>query len=200
MEAWRQRPLGGRTNVVSRNEQRIDLTPTGLLMEGGYTQVPHPRPNECYGDVSPIVRTTVVTSTIEPSFLKIGHAFKDDSGREWDCCNGEARPGCGGRIRAYWCFRNHVFSSSPQAVRHWPRHISALPQDSQYRYLDGPSRISQCPSEEWLAGMARVCCVAHNGLWPRVACYWPISVVRLITVENKPYHKLALLLRLFPPR
>jgi hypothetical protein len=39
MEAWRQRPLGGRRNVVSRNEKRIDLTPTGLLMEGRYTQV-----------------------------------------------------------------------------------------------------------------------------------------------------------------
>jgi hypothetical protein len=36
MEAWRQRPLGGRRNVVSRNEKRIDLTPTGLLMEGHF--------------------------------------------------------------------------------------------------------------------------------------------------------------------
>jgi hypothetical protein len=36
MEAWRQRPLGGRTNNVSRNEKRILLTPTGLLMEGHF--------------------------------------------------------------------------------------------------------------------------------------------------------------------
>ena len=34
MEAWRQWPLGGRTNLVSRSQRRIDLTPTGLLMEG----------------------------------------------------------------------------------------------------------------------------------------------------------------------
>jgi len=27
----------GRTNVVSRNEKRIDLTPTGLLMEGDFS-------------------------------------------------------------------------------------------------------------------------------------------------------------------
>src|ERR1700730_5938181 len=52
MEAWRQRPLGGRTNVVSRNEQRIDLTPTGLLMEGGYTQNPCSRHFECYREFS----------------------------------------------------------------------------------------------------------------------------------------------------
>jgi hypothetical protein len=39
MEAWRQWPLGGeRKNLVSRNEKRIDLTPTGLLMEGRYTE------------------------------------------------------------------------------------------------------------------------------------------------------------------
>ena len=29
----------GRTNVVSRNEKRIDLTPTGLLMEGDSASV-----------------------------------------------------------------------------------------------------------------------------------------------------------------
>ena len=48
------------------------------------------------------------------------------------------------------------------------------------------------PSKKWLASMARVCCVAHNGLWPRVACYWPISVGRLITVVSRRCHKLAL--------
>jgi len=33
MEAWRQRPLGGR-KLVHQESQRIHLTPTGLLMEG----------------------------------------------------------------------------------------------------------------------------------------------------------------------
>ena len=35
MEAWRQRLLGGRKTFVSEKEH---LTPTGLLMEGDYTQ------------------------------------------------------------------------------------------------------------------------------------------------------------------
>jgi hypothetical protein len=40
------------------------------------------------------------------------------------------------------------------------------------------------PSKKWLASMARVCGMAHNGLWPRVAYYWPLSVGRLTNVEN----------------
>src|SRR3954468_17856496 len=45
MEAWRQWLLGGRklfsaTNNKTHYEPRIPLTPTGLLMEGGYTQNP----------------------------------------------------------------------------------------------------------------------------------------------------------------
>jgi hypothetical protein len=40
MEAWRQWPLGGKNNDVSPSKTRIDLTPTGLLMEGDYTQIP----------------------------------------------------------------------------------------------------------------------------------------------------------------
>jgi len=38
MEAWRQRPLGGREEKrAEQNETSIHLTPTGLLMEGDYT-------------------------------------------------------------------------------------------------------------------------------------------------------------------
>jgi len=94
----------------------------------------------------------------------------------------------GSRIHTYRCFRDHLFLSSPQAVRQWSRHIGALPQDSQYCYLDGSSRISQRPSKKWLASMARVCGMAHNGLWPRVAYYWPLSVGRLTNVDNGRLH------------
>jgi hypothetical protein len=34
MEAWRQWLLGGRKKLCATNKQKIDLTPTGLLMEG----------------------------------------------------------------------------------------------------------------------------------------------------------------------
>jgi hypothetical protein len=37
MQGWRQWQLGGRNNLVRRNNKRITLTPTGLLMEGVYT-------------------------------------------------------------------------------------------------------------------------------------------------------------------
>jgi hypothetical protein len=41
MEAWRQRPLGGKKKkLVQRSQIRIDLTPTGLLMEGDYANDP----------------------------------------------------------------------------------------------------------------------------------------------------------------
>ena len=40
MEAWRQWPLGRENNNVSPSTKRIDLTPTGLLMEGHFTQNP----------------------------------------------------------------------------------------------------------------------------------------------------------------
>ncbi len=36
MEAWRQWQLGRRKNLVQRKTKRILLTPTGLLMEGGF--------------------------------------------------------------------------------------------------------------------------------------------------------------------
>ena len=36
MEAWRQWLLGGRKNLVQRENNQIHLTPTGLLMEGVY--------------------------------------------------------------------------------------------------------------------------------------------------------------------
>jgi len=40
MEAWRQWPLGGKKKkLVQRSQNKIDLTPTGLLMEGLYTQI-----------------------------------------------------------------------------------------------------------------------------------------------------------------
>jgi hypothetical protein len=37
MEAWRQWLLGRRKNLVQQKSKRIDLTPTGLLMEGDFT-------------------------------------------------------------------------------------------------------------------------------------------------------------------
>src|SRR2546426_12014283 len=40
MEGWRQWQLGGREKLVQRKNKRTLLTPTGLLMEGGYTQNP----------------------------------------------------------------------------------------------------------------------------------------------------------------
>jgi hypothetical protein len=39
MEAWRQWLLGGRKNNASRSQNKIDLTPTGLLMEGVSTSL-----------------------------------------------------------------------------------------------------------------------------------------------------------------
>src|SRR5712692_7660088 len=40
MEGRRQWQLGGREKLVQRKNKRTLLTPTGLLMEGGYTQNP----------------------------------------------------------------------------------------------------------------------------------------------------------------
>jgi hypothetical protein len=37
MEAWRQWPLGGRKKLAQSRLRRINLTPTGLLMEGDFT-------------------------------------------------------------------------------------------------------------------------------------------------------------------
>jgi len=39
MEAWRQRRAKGK-KLVQQNEPNLDLTPTGLLMEGVSTQMP----------------------------------------------------------------------------------------------------------------------------------------------------------------
>ena len=41
MEAWRQWLLGEKNNDVPRRENRIDLTPTGLLMEGDHSNHPN---------------------------------------------------------------------------------------------------------------------------------------------------------------
>ena len=38
MEGWRQWRLGKEKSLVQRKNKRIDLTPTGLLMEGHFTQ------------------------------------------------------------------------------------------------------------------------------------------------------------------
>ena len=40
MEGWRQWRLGERKNRVQRKNKRTHLTPTGLLMEGDFTQNP----------------------------------------------------------------------------------------------------------------------------------------------------------------
>jgi len=54
MEAWRQRPLGGREEKrAEQNETSIHLTPTGLLMEGDYTH------NQIVGEM-PIFRQSPV--------------------------------------------------------------------------------------------------------------------------------------------
>jgi len=45
MEAWRQRRTAERKHLEEQNEIRIDLTPTGLLMEGFNTQ------NACLVDI-----------------------------------------------------------------------------------------------------------------------------------------------------
>ncbi len=44
MEGWRQWRLGWAKQNDSPKPRRIDLTPTGLLMEGRYTQ------NPCFGN------------------------------------------------------------------------------------------------------------------------------------------------------
>src|ERR1022692_1538833 len=44
MEGWRQWRLGGRKNLVQRKNKRTHLTPTGLLMEGDYTNYDSARP------------------------------------------------------------------------------------------------------------------------------------------------------------
>ena len=42
MEAWRQRPLGKEKKRAQQpKETRIDLTPTGLLMEGDHSNHPN---------------------------------------------------------------------------------------------------------------------------------------------------------------
>jgi len=43
MEAWRQWPLGGRRKRAYQKQTKITLTPTGLLMEGGYAHWRGPR-------------------------------------------------------------------------------------------------------------------------------------------------------------
>jgi hypothetical protein len=44
MEAWRQWLLGKENNNVPQSQNRSDLTPTGLLMEGDFTHyVPNRR-------------------------------------------------------------------------------------------------------------------------------------------------------------
>src|SRR5215831_12427997 len=43
MEAWRQWLLGGRKNLVQRKNNKIHLTPAGLLMEGVLTSLSHPQ-------------------------------------------------------------------------------------------------------------------------------------------------------------
>ena len=40
MEAWRQRRRAKGKKLVQQNEPNLDLTPTGLLMEGDFTQIP----------------------------------------------------------------------------------------------------------------------------------------------------------------
>jgi hypothetical protein len=42
MEGWRQWRLGKEKSLVQRKNKRIDLTPTGLLMEGNFAQNPCP--------------------------------------------------------------------------------------------------------------------------------------------------------------
>jgi hypothetical protein len=60
MQAWRQRPLGGRTS-----ENRTHLTPTGLLMEGDFTRL-----RFC----SPLLRSIEcnrIFATVEPLRIRL---------------------------------------------------------------------------------------------------------------------------------
>jgi hypothetical protein len=54
MEGWRQWRLGGGEKLCPRKEQRIELTPSGLLMEGHFTQNHGQRHFEC-NDVTPMI-------------------------------------------------------------------------------------------------------------------------------------------------
>src|SRR5438270_13012801 len=58
MEAWRQWPLGGTKSFVRCSQPRIDLTPTGLLMEGHFTF--GPLVDERHRDVSPTPRSNLL--------------------------------------------------------------------------------------------------------------------------------------------
>ena len=55
MEAWRQRPAGKKQKRGPQNE-KLHLTPTGLLMEGDFTHNPAQEGSWCNGDF-----TTVMT-------------------------------------------------------------------------------------------------------------------------------------------
>jgi len=48
-----------REKILSSKNNQIYLTPTGLLMEGVYTQNPSPQVNECNGDVTPTIEATI---------------------------------------------------------------------------------------------------------------------------------------------
>jgi hypothetical protein len=53
MEAWRQSLLGPEKKRCPTKDKRIDLTPTGLLMEGDYTQDLAIGSTECKWDLTP---------------------------------------------------------------------------------------------------------------------------------------------------
>ena len=71
MEAWRQWLLGGEETFVSEKkpgthyEPRIPLTPTGLLMEGHYTQNPCRGILSAMADVSPTTMIEVFPTYCE---------------------------------------------------------------------------------------------------------------------------------------
>jgi hypothetical protein len=89
MEAWRQWPLGGRRKRAYQKQTKITLTPTGLLMEGDYTQNPGGEftrvPPSLYTRVVPIPSDDVAlpwmeTQTPEPS-ARPGHRLSDFASR-----------------------------------------------------------------------------------------------------------------------
>jgi hypothetical protein len=58
--------LGEIKNNVSQNQNQIDLTPTGLLMEGVITHDRQALLNKCNGDLSPTVPMRLNYSRIAP--------------------------------------------------------------------------------------------------------------------------------------
>src|SRR6266852_1614860 len=85
MEGWRQWQLGGREKLVQRKNKRTLLTPTGLLMEGVYTQNPD---RESNGNISPTMTCCTLHLTFQPNDRPEHCALPHhrEAGRRRGCC------------------------------------------------------------------------------------------------------------------